>query len=110
MLLSESEEIGLLVCPALQTHVHYSRSEKKELAKLLRLDEASLPTYSAFISHGYLQNEGIFWRNFQSLRYHTYLISLSNYLKDTVTLRMDRVFPCSESMHQVRGIRERNRM
>lgn len=55
LLISGSEALCLLVYPASHTYVHQPISEKWKLAELLHLGEVAIPTYSAFVGHGNLQ-------------------------------------------------------
>lgn len=84
VLASRSEAICLLLDLPSHIYVRYPISETKKLAKLLRLEEVALLTYSVFIGHGCPQHGGCGWRGCHSLRCCTSLFLSSYELKEEV--------------------------
>lgn len=67
VMVSRSEAIYLLICPAWHIHLQYPMSEKMKLAKLLHLEEVRIPVYPVFILHGCLQHGSWDWRALTAL-------------------------------------------
>lgn len=109
VLLSGSEVICPLVCPASNTYAQYPMPEKKALAEQLHAVEAIIPIYSVFVGHRYLQHGVCSWWTSHSLCCHTYLILSSYYLKDTVALSYKSTFFVVKKPATVSGRRERSR-
>lgn len=55
------EDICHFFCPPLQTYVQFSMDDKKELAKLFRLEAVAIPAYSIFVGQRYLLHGGYGW-------------------------------------------------
>lgn len=61
VLANGSNDICLLVCPALDTYLHYQMDEKEKLTELLRLKGAAVLTFSVLVGHGYVQHRRCSW-------------------------------------------------
>lgn len=86
ILVSGSEALFLLVCPALHTYTHYPISEKKNFAELMSLEELAILVYYVLVEHRYLQRGVCGWRGFHHLSDHIYFMSLSCNLKEEVAI------------------------
>lgn len=80
VLISGSEDVCVIVCPAPQIYVHYPTDDKKKLAELLRFKAVAIPALSIIVGHGYLQIRGSGCVAL-SLLYQAYLILSRSNLK-----------------------------
>lgn len=56
VLVSVTEPISLLVCPAPRTYAHYQMAVKNKLGELLCVEEIRVPVFSVFVVHRNLQH------------------------------------------------------
>lgn len=89
-----SEGGRMQVCPGSHKFVFYHSSRLRQLANILQMEEITLPPYSVFAGHGYLQHGGAGWRGElddsgnvkygHELRFHTYVVPHDHYLPDII--------------------------
>lgn len=56
-------------------HVFYPMIDNTQLANVLKLNPIDLSLFFGFIVHGYLQNAGAKYPDYQNMCYHVYLMS-----------------------------------
>ena len=97
-----TEQCSLWVCPASNNYVLYDDTDRRSLARVLKMTEIVIPRFSIFFGHGHLQHAGSGWTGFHSLRYHMYVIPTSIELPDAVHF----AFECNFEKTQDKSIHE----
>lgn len=85
-IVSGKDEGRLYVCKGSHRFLLYPDAKCRRLPDIFKLETISLPPYSVFIGHGYLQHAGAEYLGRLNLRYNVYLVLHDVALQDATVL------------------------
>lgn len=98
ILVSRSEDICVIIFPALHAYVHYPVDEKKKLTELLSVEKVAVSAFSIFVAHVYVQHGCSDCWCSHSLPYPSHDILSGSNLKDGISCAYGLGFCCNRKV------------
>lgn len=94
MIATSATETPFLMCPASHTYGFNPRAAKKQLVRVLKLEQTIISLWPVFGGHGFLQHADAAYKGSRCLHYYSYFSPLTCKVHEVV------IFPYEDSMKE----------